>query len=47
MDENGHDRVVSPREVLAGIAIEDRDLGSFVGEIHAAEERFFGRRTTR
>jgi len=44
MDESGHDRVVSPREVLAGIAIEDRDLWNFVGEIHGAEERYFGRR---
>lgn len=44
MDESGHDRVVSPREVLAGIAIEDRDLWNFVGEIHAAEAAYFGRR---
>jgi hypothetical protein len=44
MDESGHDRRDSPREVLAGIAIEDRDLWNFIGEIHEAEERFFGRR---
>jgi hypothetical protein len=44
MDESGHDRVVSPREVLAGVAIEDRDLWNVVGAIHEAEIRFFGRR---
>jgi hypothetical protein len=46
MDESGHDRVASPREVLAGVAIEDRDLWNFVGEVHQAEVRFFGRRVS-
>ncbi len=46
MDESGHDRVVSPREVLAGVAIEDRDLWNFIGEVHQAEIRHFGRRVS-
>ena len=46
MDESGHDRVVSPREVLAGVAIEDRDLWNFIGEVHQAEVRYFGRRVS-
>jgi len=44
MDESGHDRRESPREVLAGISIEDRDLWNFIGEVHNAELRIFGRR---
>jgi hypothetical protein len=46
MDESGHDRVISPREVLAGVAIEDRDLWNFIGEVHQAEIRHFGRRVS-
>jgi Protein of unknown function (DUF3800) len=44
MDESGHDRVASPREVLAGIAIEDQNLWNFVCAVHDAEMQFFGGR---
>jgi Protein of unknown function (DUF3800) len=44
IDESGHDRGEAPYEVLAGIAIQDRHLWKFILDIHAAEERNFGRR---
>jgi hypothetical protein len=44
IDESGHDRVRSPYEVLAGIAIQDRDLWNLVNALHAAEIENFGRR---
>ena len=44
IDESGHDRVASPYEVLAGVAIQDRDLREVIGRLHEAETRWFGRR---
>ncbi len=44
IDESGHDRVASPYEVLAGVAIQDRDLWNLINALHAAEIQCFGRR---
>ena len=44
IDESGHDRRQAPYEVLAGIAIRDKFLWRFILDLHAAEERHFGRR---
>ena len=44
VDESGHDRRASPYEVLAGIAIRDRDLWDVIGQLREAEIRCFGRR---
>ena len=44
VDESGHDRMASPYEVLAGIAIRDRDLWDVIGRLREAEVRSFGRR---
>ena len=44
IDESGHDRVASPYEVLAGVAIQDRALRELVGCLHDAEFDAFGRR---
>jgi len=44
IDESGHDRADSPYEVLAGIAIRDRNLRDLIGQLHEAEERCFGQR---
>jgi len=44
IDESGQDRVESPYEVLAGVAIRDRDLWNLIIEIREAEIRNFGRR---
>ena len=44
IDESGHDRVASPYEVLAGIAIHDRKLREVIDQLHKAEIRCFGRR---
>jgi len=44
IDESGHDRRASPYEVLAGIAIQDRDLWNLVVALHHAETENFGRR---
>ena len=44
MDESGHDRVASPDEVLAGIAIRDSVLWDLIRSLHESELRFFGRR---
>lgn len=44
IDESGHDRKASPYEVLAGVAVQDRDLWNLVNALHAAEIQHFGRR---
>src|SRR5579871_3008653 len=44
IDESGHDRRQAPYEVLAGVAIQDREVWALVNELHAAEIRRFGRR---
>lgn len=44
VDESGHDHQASPYEVLAGVAIEDRDLWNLIQAIHSAEHEFFGMR---
>lgn len=44
IDESGHDRKASPYEVLAGVAVEDRDLRNLILALHDAEVRHFGRR---
>jgi hypothetical protein len=44
VDESGQDRRESPYEVLAGVAVEDRQLWDLILDIHTAEERFFGQR---
>jgi hypothetical protein len=44
IDESGQDRRASPYEVLAGVAIQDKDIGRFVQEMQAAELKNFGRR---
>ena len=44
IDESGHDRVASPYEVLAGVAIQDRLLRDLIGRLHDAETGTFGRR---
>jgi hypothetical protein len=43
IDESGHDHHDSPYEVLAGIAIEDKDLWSFIQLAHQLEIACFGR----
>jgi len=42
IDESGQDRRASPYEVLAGVAIEDRDLWNLIQAIQEAELRIFG-----
>jgi hypothetical protein len=44
IDESGQDRVESPYEVLAGVAIRDCDLWNVIIAIRDAEIRNFGRR---
>src|SRR3990172_5563855 len=44
IDESGQDRQNSPYEVLAGVAIEDRDLWNLIQTIQEAELRHFGMR---
>lgn len=44
IDESGHDKGASPYAVLAGIAIQDRDIWNLVNALHDAEIRNFGRR---
>lgn len=44
VDESGQDHRESPYEVLAGMAVEDRDLWNLVTALHDAELRIFGRR---
>lgn len=47
LDESGHDRVRSPYEVLAGIAVEDRDIWNLIEALNDAEEHMFGVRYSR
>lgn len=42
LDESGHDHRDSPYEVLAGIAVEDRDLWNLIRAIHSLEIEVFG-----
>lgn len=44
IDESGQDHRASPYEVLAGVAVEDRDLWNLIKAIQDAEERNFGTR---
>lgn len=44
IDESGHDRVASPYEVLAGVAIRDHALRELIARLHDAEIACFGRR---
>ncbi len=44
LDESGHDKGASPYEVLAGVAIEDRDIWNIITAMHEAEITCFGRR---
>jgi hypothetical protein len=46
VDESGKDRRASPYEVLAGIAVHDSVLWSFVQAVQAAETDAFGDRVT-
>lgn len=46
VDESGQDHRKSPYEVLAGVAVEDRDLCNLVCAIQNAEVKHFGRRYT-
>jgi hypothetical protein len=43
IDESGHDRKLSPYEVLAGVSVHDKDLWSLINALHEAEIRHFGR----
>lgn len=47
IDESGHDLGESPYEVLAGVAVEDRDLWNLIQAIQDAERDHFGRRISR
>ncbi len=42
VDESGQDHRESPCEVLAGVAVEDRDLWNLVQSLQEAEVRHFG-----
>jgi hypothetical protein len=42
IDESGHDHRESPYEVLAGVAIEDRELWNLIRSIHSLELELFG-----
>ena len=44
VDESGQDHRESPCEVLAGVAVEDRDLWNLVQSLQEAEVRHFGTR---
>lgn len=44
VDESGQDRKDSPCEVLAGVAVEDKDLWNLICAVQDAEVRFFGGR---
>ena len=47
VDESGGDMRESPYEVLAGVAVEDRDVWNLIDAIKDAEERIFGLRYSR
>jgi len=42
VDESGHDRKFAPYEVLAGVAVHERDLWNLIQAIRTAEMEFFG-----
>lgn len=44
VDESGHDRMASPYEVLAGLAIQDRVVSGVMRRLHEAEFSRFDRR---
>ncbi len=44
VDESGHDRLASPYEVLAGVAIRDHVLRELIARLHDAEVASFGGR---
>lgn len=44
IDESGHDRQEAPYEVLAGVAVEDRNLWNLIQAVRDAEFKFFGMR---
>lgn len=44
LDESGNDLKQSPYEVIAGVAIEDRNIWTLIREVHLLEENIFGRR---
>ena len=44
VDESGHDRMASPYEVLAGVAIRDQAVSEVIRRLHEAEFRCFDRR---
>lgn len=46
IDESGHDGM-PPYEVLAGVAIEDRDLWNCIQAVHSLEAQIFGRRISK
>jgi hypothetical protein len=47
LDESGHDLVESPNEVLAGIAVQDRDVWNLIDAIKRSEIQCFGLHYTR
>jgi hypothetical protein len=44
LDESGHDLRDSPYEVLAGVAVEDRELWNLICAVQQSEETHFGQR---
>jgi Protein of unknown function (DUF3800) len=44
IDESGQDHRASPYEVLAGVAVADRDLWNLIRAVQDAEAHIFGRR---
>lgn len=44
LDESGNDLKDSPYEVIAGVAIEDKNIWTLIRAIHRLEENIFGRR---
>ncbi|HEY0213839.1 MAG TPA: hypothetical protein VGC40_09680 [Paenirhodobacter sp.] len=44
VDESGQDQWNSPYEVLAGVAIEDRQIWPLIRQISDAQQHFFGMR---
>lgn len=44
LDESGNDLHDSPYEVIAGIAIEDKNIWNLIRDLHLLEENIFGRR---
>lgn len=44
VDESGQDRRNSPYEVLAGVAVEDRELWRLIQALKSSQEEHFGMR---